>query len=108
VTAALRKPVGGPADARFPAVPECTMPPGDTPCAHTECRYHLARRDYWSHQLKPTRDCALAVANEGPHSLEEIAQVLGMTRERARQIEASAIAKLEKSGALRRFFDESD
>jgi hypothetical protein len=82
------------------------MPPGEAPCVQIGCRYHLARPDQGGRQLQATRDCALTVANEGPHTLEEIAQVLGMTRERARQIEATATAKLERNAALRRFYDD--
>jgi DNA-binding CsgD family transcriptional regulator len=84
------------------------MPQSPVPCTRIECRFHLARRGHWEHRLTPTRDCALAVANEGPHSLEEIAELLGMTRERVRQIEEAALEKLEASGQLRRFYDESE
>lgn len=93
---------------RFPVVPGCSMPPGDEPCVHTGCRYHLARADRGGRPLHATRDCALTVANEGPHTLEEIAQVLGMTRERARQIEEAATEKLQRNAALRRLYDELD
>jgi hypothetical protein len=91
---------------RFPVVPGCSTPPGEEPCQHTGCRYHLARRDRGGRPLHATRDCALTVANEGPHTLEEIAQVLGMTRERARQIEEAATEKLHRNVALRRLYDE--
>lgn len=91
---------------RFPVVPGCSMPPGVEPCVRTGCRYHLARPDRGGRPLHATRDCALTVANEGPHTLEEIAQVLGMTRERARQIEETATEKLQRNAALRRLYDE--
>ncbi len=43
-------------------------------CTRTEYRYHLAQRGYWEHHLKPTRDCSLDVANEGPRTLDEVAE----------------------------------
>ncbi len=93
---------------RFGTAGECTDvgPPG-SPCARTDCRYHLAHRGYWEHRLKPTRDCALEVANEGPHTLDEVAAVLGVSGERVRQIEEEAIAHLKHNATLRRLHDES-
>jgi hypothetical protein len=76
-------------------------------CTHAKCRYHLAHRSRWEHELKPTRDCALIVANEGPHSMDEVALAFGMSKERVRQLEESALEKLKQSG-LRRFYDESE
>jgi len=38
-------------------------------------------------------NCVLRVANEGPKTLEFIAQIFGITRERVRQIEATALRK---------------
>lgn len=38
--------------------------------------------------------CALDVADDGPKTLEQVAEVLWVTRERARQIEQAALAKL--------------
>jgi hypothetical protein len=43
--------------------------------------------------------CALDVAERGGASLEEIAQLLGITWERARQIESTALAKLRQLAA---------
>jgi hypothetical protein len=43
----------------------------------------------------PTREsCALDMADRGPHTLDEVAAVLGLTRERIRQIEVRAVEKL--------------
>jgi hypothetical protein len=38
--------------------------------------------------------CTLDVADRGEHTLEEIGQLLGVTRERVRQIELAALFKL--------------
>jgi hypothetical protein len=83
------------------------MPAEHELCTRTECRYHLAHRSRWEHALAPARDCALSVANEGPHSMDEVAVAFGMSKERVRQLEESALKKLEGS-ALRRFYDESE
>jgi Sigma-70, region 4 len=93
---------------RFGSVPECTTPASEAWCSNTECRYHLAHRQSGEHHLDPQRDCALSVANEGPHTLEEVAQMSGVTREWVRQIEASALEKLAGSLALRRQYDASE
>lgn len=66
------------------------------PCPFVECRYHLHRRDKGTHAPEhvPIETCALDVADEGPHTLEEVARLLGVVRERVRQVEASAIYRL--------------
>ena len=108
MTAAAKTPETWPtARPRFPLVSECTLPAEQEICPRTECRYHLAHRSRWEHELRPTRDCALTVANEGPHSMDEVALAFGMSKERVRQLEESALAKLQGS-ALRRFYDESE
>ncbi len=71
------------------------------PCHWRSCRYHLPRtttldgvQSEWNHS------CALDVADLGEHSLEEIGEILGLTRERIRQIEAIALSKLKNNGNL--------
>ena len=90
---------------RFGSVPECTTPANDAWCSNTECRYHLAHRQPGEHHVDSLRDCALSVANEGPHTLEEVAQMSGVTREWVRQLEVSALEKLAGSTVLRRQYD---
>ena len=92
---------------RYPHGPECvdSESPG-AGCSHTDCRYHLANRGYWEHHLRPTRDCSLDVANEGPHTLDEVAAVLGVSGERVRQIEEEAIKHLKRNATLKRLHDE--
>jgi hypothetical protein len=51
----------------------------DSWCSQTHCRYHLEHRGYGEHRLSPARDCALVVANEGTHTHEELAAVLGIS-----------------------------
>lgn len=72
---------------RYSSVEECVEPQPEGPCAHRECRYHLAHRGYWEHEVAPSRDCSLDVANEGPHTLDEVADALGVSAERVRQLE---------------------
>jgi hypothetical protein len=109
MTAALQDPLlWVPRPRRFLAVADCVMPPGDEACTQIHCRYHLAHPTLGDHHRERTRDCALAVACEGPRTLDEVAEVLGLTGERVRQIEGRALTKLRNSAALRRLFDESD
>ncbi len=64
------------------------------PCPFLSCRYHI-----WA-DIKPRtghlpeETCALDVADEGAHTLEQIGDIYGLTRERVRQILAAATAKL--------------
>lgn len=58
------------------------------PCQHAWCRHHLDK--------STSESCALDVADRGEHSLEEIAELFGLTRERIRQIEETAVFKLKK------------
>lgn len=92
---------------RYPDLSECVDDerPG-APCQHTECRYHLANRGYWEHRLSPTRDCAIDFANEGPHTLDEVAAALGTSGERVRQIEEQALEVLRHSEALKGWHHE--
>ena len=109
MTAALQDPTLWSArPRRFLTVVDCTMPPGELPCTDVDCRYHLANVGTGEHRPQPTRDCALAVANEGPRTLDEVGQVLGLSEERVRQVEERALFKLRNSAALRRLFDETD
>lgn len=75
---------------------------GPRPCPWTSCRYHLlygeeASRGWRSklpalEEMKET--CALDVANRGSHTLDYVAKLFGLTRERIRQIEEKAIRKI--------------
>jgi hypothetical protein len=78
---------------------------GIRPCPFVSCRYHLyVDVNPITGTLKlnfPGMDvelmpfsCALDVADMGGRTLEEVGQILNMTRERVRQLEASALKKL--------------
>jgi hypothetical protein len=48
-----------------------------------------------------TERCVLILSNHGPFTLEEIGQMMGLTRERIRQIEQSAKYKLSKRSSVK-------
>jgi hypothetical protein len=77
-------------------------------CRQIECRYHLAYRGYGEHRSEPTRDCALVVANEGDHSLDEVAAALGVSAELVRRLEARALRKLRRSSLAAAELDEPE
>jgi hypothetical protein len=78
---------------------------GARPCMYVSCRFHLylevnpltgsiklnhPDREPWELE----ESCALDVAEQGAHTYEAIGHVLNVTRERARQLEETALAKL--------------
>ncbi len=82
---------------------------GPRPCPWARCRYHLDHPDAVTYQRRVVAragrapgaihggTCALDVADRGPHLLEEVAGILGVTRERVRQIEFAALRQLQRS-----------
>jgi hypothetical protein len=94
------------AQTRFPSISSCINPTAGDACSYTQCRYHLKHRGPSDHHLNPTRDCSLTFANEGVHTLEEIAEAFGVSVERIRQIEERALGKLRGSDTLRRTRDD--
>jgi len=105
---APQPPADAPQRARHPSLMGCVdhgLP--RAPCPQTECRYHLAQRGPWEHATSPMRDCAIDVANEGPHTLEEVATFIGLTEERVRQIEERALELLAHDTTMKGLHDES-
>ncbi len=70
------------------------------PCPYLACRHHLGVEVSSVGALTETgaEACSLDLADEGERTLEEVAGMLAVSRERIRQIEAAALAKLERAG----------
>lgn len=74
------------------------------PCPWVSCRYNLyldVRGDGVLRINFPGKEpdemmasCALDMAEDGPRTLDQVAALMGMSKERARQIESAALAKL--------------
>jgi hypothetical protein len=78
------------------------------PCPYVSCRYNMQADPSPDPRVQSLRcpgdglpSCALDVADEGPHHLDEVAQIMGgISRERVRQIEAAAMGKVRAAGLL--------
>ena len=93
---------------------------GERPCPFVSCKHHLfldvsARTgaiklnfpdlEVW----EMTESCALDVADRGGTTLEDVGAIMNLTRERIRQVEVKALAKLQAlrdMEALRDYVDE--
>jgi len=93
---------------------------GARPCPYVSCKYHLyidvsprtgaiklnfPDLEVW----ELPESCALDVADRGGTTLEDVGAIMNLTRERIRQVEVKALAKLEalkEMMALRDFVDE--
>lgn len=93
---------------------------GARPCPFVSCRYHLyidvsprtgaiklnfPDLEVW----EMGESCALDVADRGGTTLEDVGAIMNLTRERIRQVEVKALAKLEALRdmmALRDYVDE--
>lgn len=84
---------------------ECRL--GERPCPYVSCKFHLyldvnprtgsiklnfPGLEIW--ELSET--CALDVADRGGITLEEVGELLNLTRERIRQVEAKGLEKLRE------------
>lgn len=62
------------------------------PCPHRRCKWHLDRERRWMERVADwSQSCVLDVADAGGHTLEEVADLFGVSRERIRQIEEGAL-----------------
>jgi len=98
---------------------ECLNTP--RPCPFVSCAHHLyldvsprtgaIKMNYPDLEVEDmTHSCVLDIADRGAETLEQAATVMNVTRERIRQIEVVALAKLEakeSAAVLRDFIDES-
>ena len=93
---------------------------GDRPCPFVSCKHHLyldvsprtgaiklnfPDLEVW--EMNET--CALDIADRGGTTLEDVGAIMNLTRERIRQVEVRALAKLEAlkdMEALRDYVDE--
>lgn len=92
--------------------------PTARPCPHVTCRYntYLEVTDEGGIKIRGPVDplacadsCALDLADDGGMTRDEIGEVLGLTRERVRQIELSGLEKLaEEGGWLIEFLELGD
>lgn len=79
------------------------------PCPYVSCKYHLyldvnprtgsikvnfPDREVWELE----HSCALDVAEQGGITLEEVGDILNLTRERIRQVEVRGLMKLKEAG----------
>lgn len=77
------------------------------PCPYVACRFNLYLDvtptggiklnfpDLEPGDMPPTGSCALDVADRGEHTLEEVGELLNVTRERMRQLENEALVAIE-------------
>lgn len=85
------------------------------PCPWVTCRYNLylevtrrgivqftrPNKEPW--EMDPKQSCVLDVAERGPLVLDNIGEILNLTRERVRQVELDALSKMKKAPALREY-----
>lgn len=92
-------------DARPRVRAECEG--GPRPCPYVSCRHHLyLDASEHTENLKLNfpdlevwelaHSCSLDVADDGPRTLEQVGELLNMTRERVRQIENEGKAWMER------------
>lgn len=91
---------------------------GPRPCPYVSCQYHLFLDVAENGNIKLNfpdiepdqlaHSCSLDVADRGGATLEEVAALMNLTRERIRQIEVLALAWAARSRALRAHLGEGE
>ena len=92
---------------------------GERPCPYVSCKYHLyldvnpetgsiklnfPDTEVW--QMSET--CALDIAERGGVTLEEVGEIMNLTRERIRQLEMTGLNTLQETGIKLGEFYEQD
>ena len=78
----------------------------ERPCPYVSCKYHLyidvhpvrgsIKLNFPDIEVwEMNETCALDVADRGGITLEEVGEIMNLTRERVRQVETAGLAKLE-------------
>jgi hypothetical protein len=85
---------------------------GPRPCPWVGCKFNLfldvradgvLRLNFPGQEIEELlNSCALDLAEHGPRTLEQVALIMGMSKERARQLEDSAFTKLKTTGHVMR------
>lgn len=82
---------------------------GPRPCPHVACvhnnflnvtsagRIQIAHGKRLPEDVPPDESCSLDVADGGPQTLSRVGEILGLTRERIRQIENKCLEKIRKT-----------
>jgi len=88
----------------------------ERPCPYVSCKYHLyidvhpvrgsiklnfPDLEVW----EMTETCALDVADRGGITLEEVGEIMNLTRERVRQVETAGLARLQAVQDIARLKD---
>lgn len=88
----------------------------ERPCPYVSCKYHLyidvhplrgsIKVNFPDVELwEMTETCSLDVADRGGITLEEVGEIMNLTRERVRQVETAGLAKLAAIGDMARMKD---
>ncbi len=88
----------------------------DRPCPFVSCKFHLyidvhpvrgsIKLNFPDVEVwEMTDTCALDVADRGGITLEEVGDIMNLTRERVRQVETAGLSKLEALSEIERLKD---